>query len=417
MTKSIPQADPNSAEMSEAELDPRIRGSRTRVLFAIDQLILGGSELQLIALMRGLDRRMYEVFFCHLRPNGVEVNGIDLGETTTVCLNRSRRYEPTLLWRLGSLIREKQIHILYTVLSTADIWGRLAGVMAGVPAMVCRKGTVLPGGDRGNYEAFFDRLLRSYTACVIANSRVAMEELIQSRRALRGKTAVIYNGTDLRRFTPPSQEMVRGARAKLEIDPNAFVVGGVGRLDAEKGWHSVLEAMAWLRGEQTEEIKCIIAGDGPMMPSLKGSVARLGLEDRVVLLGRRTDVPEVMACMDVVVLASEREGIPNVLCEAMAMGKPVIATDVGGVRELVVDEECGLLVEPRNRTQLGSAIRRMLGQRPSLSRWGIPGRRRVEELFSLERMVTDTHRVFQRIMAKEMRIEAPQDCFSRSGEA
>lgn len=403
--------------MSEAELEPRNAGARTRVLFVIDQLIIGGSELQLVALMRGLDRQVYEIHLCHFRPNDSEAHDIDLGETTTVCLNRSRRYEPNLLWRLRSVIRDNRIDILYTVLSTADIWGRIAGVMAGVPAMVCRKGTVLPGGNRGNYEAFFDRLLRSRTACVIANSRVAMEELIQSRRALRGKTAVIYNGTDLRRFTPPSQEMVRGARAKLGIDPNAFVVGGVGRLDAEKGWDAVLEAIAWLRGEQTEEIRCVIAGDGPMMPSLRGSVARLGLEDRVVLLGRRTDVPEVMACMDVVVLASELEGIPNVLCEAMAMGKPVIATDVGGVRELVVDEECGLLIEPRNWTQLGSAIRRMLAQRASLTRWGIPGRRRVEELFSLERMVTDTHRVFQRIMAKETTIEAPQDCFSRSGEA
>jgi glycosyltransferase involved in cell wall biosynthesis len=368
-------------------------------------LVLGGSELQLVALMRGLDRQMYEVYFCHLRPNGGEVNGIDLGETTTVCLNRSRRYEPKLLWRLRSVMRDNRIDILYTVLSTADIWGRVSGIMAGVPAMVCRKGTVLPGGDRGNYEAFFDRLLAPYTACVIANSRVGMEVLIQSGRALRGKTAVVYNGTDLRRFTPPSQEMVRGARARLGLDPNTFVVGAVGRLDAEKGWDVVLEAIASLGGEHTEEIRCVIAGDGPMMPSLRGSVARLGLEDRVVLLGRRTDVPEVMACMDVVVLASEREGIPNVLCEAMAMAKPVIATDVGGVRELVVDEECGLLIEPRNWTQLGSAIRRMLAQRASISQWGVAGRRRVEELFSLERMVTDTHQVFQRIMTRTMRIK------------
>lgn len=393
------------------------RCDRTRVLFVIDQLILGGSELQLVALMRGLDRQIYEVYFCHFRPNGAEVNDIDLGETTTVCLNRSRRYEPTLLWRLRSLIRDHRIDIVYTVLSTADIWGRIAGVMAGVPAMVCRKGTVLPGGDRGNYEAFFDRLLRSYTACVIANSRVAMEELIQSGRALRGKTAVVYNGTDLRRFAPRSQEVMRDARARLGIDPNAFVVGGVGRLDAEKRWDAVLEAIAGLRDEQPEEIRCVVAGDGPMMSSLRETVSILGLEGRVLLLGRRADVPEVMACMDVVVLASEREGIPNVLCEAMAMGKPVIATDVGGVRELVVDEECGLLIEPRNPTELRRAIRRMLAQRASLPRWGIPGRRRVEELFSLERMVTDTHRVFQRIMAREMRIETAQDCFSRGGEA
>jgi len=393
------------------------RGDRTRVLFVIDQLMLGGSELQLIALMRGLDRRMYEVFFCHLRPNGVEVNGIDLGETTTVCLNRSRRYEPSLLWRLRSLIRENRIHILYTVLSTADIWGRVAGVIAGVPAMVCRKGVLLPGGERGNYEAFFDRLLAPYSACVIANSRVGMEDLIQSRRALRGKTAVVYNGTDVRRFTPPSKEVMRDARAKLGIDPNAFIVGGIGCLHAQKRWDAVLEAMAWLKGQQTEEIRCVIAGDGPKMPSLRETISRLGLEGRVMLLGRRIDMPHVMACMDVVELASDYEGIPNVLCEAMAMGKPVIATDVGGVRELVVDEECGLLIEPRNRVQLGNAICRMLAQRESLPRWGVAGRRRVEELFSLERMVTDTHRVFQRIMAKEMRVETAQDCFSRSGEA
>lgn len=377
---------------------PTARGIRTRVLFVIDQLLLGGSELQLVSLVRGLDRRRYEVYFCHFRPHHAAVPDIDLGETTVVYLDRRRRYDPHLLWRLRSLIRDERIQILYTVLSTADIWGRVAGVMASVPAIVCRKGTLRPGGSRGNYEVLFDRLLVPYTSCVVSNSRAGLDQLIKSGRARRERSAVVYNGTDLARFKPVEHERMLALRAGLGIDPEAFVVGGVGRLSQEKGWDTVVETMAWLRARRPEKICCVIVGDGKMMPGLQDAVSRLGLDGQVVLLGDRTDVPDVVACMDVVVLASDYEGIPNALCEAMAMKKPVISTDVGGVRELIIDGECGLLVEPRHQIQLGEAICKMLGDGESRRRWGACGRRRVEELFSIERMIAETDRVLQRVI-------------------
>ena len=120
--------------------------ARARLLFLVDQLVMGGSELQLVALLRGLDRGRYDVHLAQFRESAPLMRDIDVGDTEVVCLHRSRRYEPSLLFRLAALMRRLDVDLVYTVLPTADIWGRLAGCLARRPVLVTRKGTVLAGG-------------------------------------------------------------------------------------------------------------------------------------------------------------------------------------------------------------------------------------------------------------------------------
>ncbi len=372
---------------------------RARLLFLVDHLVAGGSELQLVALLRGLDRERYDVHLAQFRESDPEMRDIDVGDTEVVRLHRSRRYEPSLLYRLVSLMRRLKVDLVYTVLSTADIWGRVAACLARRPALVTRKGTVLSGGDRENYEAMFDRLLRPFTDAVIVNSRMGLEDLIRARRADGDRAVVIHNGTDCERFSPLTPEERRRAREELGIPQSGLLVAGAGRLSEEKGWETLIGAVARLPRQGEREVYWLIAGDGPMRKLLEEHIARHGLSGRLRLLGFRRDVPSILGAADVVVLPSHREGIPNVLCEAMAMARPVVATRVGGIPELVEDGRSGLVVEPREPQALADALGALLADPHARERLGGHGRQRIVSEFSLERMVNETDRVLQTVLA------------------
>jgi glycosyltransferase involved in cell wall biosynthesis len=375
---------------------------RARLLFLIDRLLVGGSELQLVALLRGLDRARYHVHFAHFRENDPDMFGIDIGETETICLGRSGRYDPRLMLRLVSLIRRWEIDLVYTVLPTADMWGRIAGCLAGRPALVSRKGTVLSGGDRESYEGLVDRILRPLTDLVVVNSRLGLEDLVRDHRADSHRAVVIHNGTDCERFSPPTLEARMRMRERLGLPNSAVVIGGVGRLSHEKGWETLVEAMARLPTLLGRDFSCVIAGDGPLRRILEERIAHHALSDRIRLLGFRSDVSEIFAAVDVVVMPSYQEGSPNSLCEAMAMAKPVVATRVGGVPELVEHGRSGLLVEPYKSGELASALATLLGDPEAGARLGAHGRQRVVALFSLERMVAETDRALQGVLARRV---------------
>jgi glycosyltransferase involved in cell wall biosynthesis len=128
----------------------------------------------------------------------------------------------------------------------------------------------------------------------------------------------------------------------------------------------------------------VIVGEGPDRPALEAEIERLGIGDRVRLLGERRDVPELLGAADVFVLSSRSEGLPVSVLEAMVAGLPVVASRVGGVGELVEDEETGLLVAPGNPDELSTALERVLGDRELRRRLGAAGRERVERHFDLE---------------------------------
>jgi glycosyltransferase involved in cell wall biosynthesis len=183
------------------------------------------------------------------------------------------------------------------------------------------------------------------------------------------------------------------------VSQSARIVAAVGRLSEEKGWVTLIEAVARLPQDRQRDVHWMIAGDGPLRPLLEERIARHALSERVYLLGFRRDVPAILGAADVVVLPSYQEGIPNVLCEAMAMARPVVATRVGGVPELVEEGRSGLLVEPKEPQGLADALERLLADPNARERLGSLARQRIVSEFSLERMVGETDRVLQTVLA------------------
>jgi glycosyltransferase involved in cell wall biosynthesis len=214
-----------------------------------------------------------------------------------------------------------------------------------------------------------------------------------------GKVAHIQNGIDLRRVSPTKS--AGRLRAEMGISPEAPVIGTVGRLFAVKGLDVFLTAARQIRNARPDA-QFVIAGSGPLEASLRATAQRLGLAD-VRFLGHRDDACDVIGMMDVFVLPSLNEGIPMALLEALALARPVVASRVGGIPEIIQHNISGVLTEPGNTYDVARQCLSLLGDRETARRLGIAGRERVEQRFSADVMAAQMAAAYRLLVANERR--------------
>jgi glycosyltransferase involved in cell wall biosynthesis len=225
-----------------------------------------------------------------------------------------------------------------------------------------------------------DRLCLRHYERVICVSEDLREECL-GRGVEKGRCVLIENGIDTRQFS-------RGlatdeAKASLGIPPRHLVVGAVGRLSAEKGFDVLIRAADRLLRAGLD-LELLIAGEGDEEPRLRALISELDRDDRIRLLGYRSDTVELYQAMDVFALSSHREGLPNVLLEAMAMQVPVVSTRIAGIPGLIRHDENGLLVQPGSVEELTRAVARLLKNTDFRDRLGRAGRATVETRYSFE---------------------------------
>jgi glycosyltransferase involved in cell wall biosynthesis len=218
---------------------------------------------------------------------------------------------------------------------------------------------------------------------IVAVSEAVRQALVASGAA-PGRIRVIPGGVALGPFTavPPNAAAVPA------------VLGALGRLGREKGFDVLLGAMSKL---PPGEARLLLGGDGTQQEALSREIHVLGLADRVTMTGLVTDVPAFLAQIGIFILPSRSEGLGLVAVEAMAAGRPVIATNVGGIPEVVVDGETGVLVPPEDPAALAAAIHSLLADPVLAARMGQAGRRRARELFSAERMAEKTAALYEEL--------------------
>ncbi|HQJ30332.1 MAG TPA: glycosyltransferase family 4 protein [Syntrophales bacterium] len=261
--------------------------------------------------------------------------------------------------RIRGLIRRLAPQIVHTHTSKAGIIGRLAAFSAGVPVVVhTPHGHVFWGYFGAVASRFFITLEKSasrLTDRLIMLTGQEKADHLRYRIAPPDKFVVIHSGVCLEPFL---QITIADRRPDSDpaFPPDSFVIGTIGRLTAIKGQSYLLEAAAGLLREIPELI-CIIVGEGELRRELAARAASLGMGERAFFPGWRRDVPSYMAALDLFVMPSLNEGMGRVVVEAMAAGRAVIASDVGGLRDLVVHGENGLLVPPGNAAALAAAIR------------------------------------------------------------
>lgn len=224
--------------------------------------------------------------------------------------------------------------------------------------------------------------------------------MIEVNRFPPEKIVSIPTGVDMERFNP--DRVKENIREELGIDQDAPLVGNISIIRTEKGYPYFLEAAQEIL-KVKPKTKFLIVGHEPKGDTLAQAVKRQGLEGEVIMPGLRKDIPQVLATLDVFVLSSLREGVPQGVTQALAMEKPVVATNVGGIPEIVKNNQTGLLVPPTNSRALARAILELLEDREKAERLGRNGRKLIEEKFSQETMIEKIEDLYRELLKKRRR--------------
>lgn len=372
-----------------------------RVLYTIDSFAVGGAQRQLLELVRHLDKERYRVAVCPLWDipdldalycqTGVEI----------VRIHKRFSADASVAFRLAQWIRRFQPHVVHTWLFTGSLWGRLAALLARSPVVIASERSVRPAGYDSLPVRFFSKALIGCTDAITANSQVGIDALHKQGYAA-GKTRLIFNGVDTHRFSPSIAARARLAeRQKLGLPADAVVIGMVARLSYPKDQPALLRALARLL-HRGENIYGLIVGSGPARDSLLALANELGIAGRVVFAGQQKDVAPFLSTMDVFVLSSFWEGMPNAVLEAMAMGLPVVATDVAGTAEAVLENDTGFLVSPGDVDALVEKLSYLMHDTDVRTRMGGAARQRAEQVFSLEQMVIQTTALYDELLEKKV---------------
>ncbi|MBI4341153.1 MAG: GT4 family glycosyltransferase PelF [Candidatus Omnitrophica bacterium] len=369
------------------------------VTFIIDHLGAGGAQRQLFELVSRLPKERFAARVISLSDQPqADLERFRAAGIEVACIAQSGAWNWRCFWRLLRALRRQRPRIVHTWLFTADLYGRLAARLAGVPVVVSAVRSV-DAGKPGHYIAA-DRWLGRMTNALTVNAE-AIRRVLRDREGLpASKLHTIYNGVDLHVFNPATRNGT--LRQQWRVGPADQVVGIVGRLAPEKDHATFLRAAAAV-AQQQPNARFLIVGQGPLRGQLEQLSRQLGLQPQVRFVDSPQEIADVFAAIDLLVLSSIYEGCSNVILEAMAMGKPVIATDVGGNPELVEPQRTGLLVPVGNPEALAEAMVQLLRDPPRATQLGEAGRQRVEEYFSAERMVAQTISLYESLLQKGVR--------------
>jgi glycosyltransferase involved in cell wall biosynthesis len=376
----------------------------TRILYVIINLEVGGTEKQLVELVRGLDPVKFEPHVCCLRGGGplvaeMERMGIPLTLFRFPPLDYSMKLEATRnfafqVGEISALMRKVKPVIVQGLLPMAFVSAGIAAKLARVPLLITSRRSLGCYKEKRFLLRQLENMVNLWTDLVVANSEAVRADTVSRERVNPVKVRIVYNGVKV---------PARRGRVSLSRLVGRNVDGPTVCLPANffpyKGHSDFIQA-AGIVAKEVPEAMFLLAGDGMLRSRIEAEINDLRLADRFILTGLRHDMEKIMAGVDLVALTSIEEGFPNVVLEAMAAGKPVVATRVGGVPEAVEDGKTGLLVAPRNPESLGRALVRLLKNKSEAESMGRAARERVKARFTISRMVRSYEGIYSELLRK-----------------
>jgi glycosyltransferase involved in cell wall biosynthesis len=362
-----------------------------RVLEMIDRPFLGGGQVVLLSLAKGLDRERFAVAVC-ARDGGPLADEVRRLGLPFHPANFEKKPSRGLADDLARILRENKVDILHTHGGIAGLFGRWAAKKAETPVVV----HTLHGIHYLHYRnpilrrlsIGLERRSSKFTDTLVCVSEADRAQALKLRLADETKIRLISNGVEgyLVPETPDGERRLLELRIRLRLEPP--VVGTVARLHRQKGVVYFLRAAAAIRRSHPAA-KIVVVGGGPLETKFRKMLRKGRFGRSVVLFGERTDAAEILTLFDIFVLPSLWEGLPLALVEAAAAGKSIVATDIDGVREVIRDGETGLLVPPKNPGALAAAVGRLLDDRTLAQRLAARALAEIPSRFTLDRMVSE----------------------------
>lgn len=356
-----------------------------KIVHVLHSFDVGGLENGVVNLINHLDWEKYNHIICCVTKSGRLADRIKRKDVEIIEMGKTAGRDLSLPFRLAGLFRRVKPDLVHT-----RNWGTIDGIVGGwlshVPFMVHGEHgrTMLEINGTNHRRKIIRQLLSPLVDYFITVSQELCGWLKNCIGIDEHKIITIYNGVDLNKFRAvPDKNIVRD---QLGLQQGEFLIGTVGRLDPVKDHASLIHALANLIPKYPA-LKVLVVGNGPCDGQLRELTRMLGLSNHVIFLGERENVLPILQSIDIFVLPSISEGMSNTILEAMAVGLPVIATRVGGNPELVIDCGTGILIPSQDVSAMSGAIQFYLMQPSMIYQHGVAARRRVEQEFSLDKMV------------------------------
>jgi len=371
---------------------------KNRILHIIGQLGIGGAERQLFLLLKGLNSRYSFIvvsydekrldYMADLQSLGVDVKIIPKRSGLTGRLK--------FFIELRNLIRIIDPDIIQTWLRSANFWGRFACLVSGKRGSVIASIRNVGEADKKILEKLGERFLAKKTDLIIANTTAAKNAMVRNKISQQ-KIRVIHNGIDPKiYYLTANKEQIR---QELSLPQHKLLIGTVGRMEPQKNHTMFVEVARKILGKRSN-VHFVMIGDGELRRDIEGLISRYGLSEVFTLTGQRQDVPRLLKALDIFVLTSLWEGLPNVIMEAMCARLPVISTNVGGVSELITDGENGFLVYPTDVESMVNALERLIDDSNLCLKFGIAGYKIIEKKFSIDQMCKATSEIYDDLLQK-----------------
>lgn len=373
---------------------------RTRVLTLIRDIGpgYGGAEALAYEIARRLDRERFESLVATTRAPTADKVAVRAQTDATLraegvrTLALDRRSTPhSRPWlALHRFLRDERIDVVHAHMFRASIPGAVIGRLARVPVVVAQEHTWSYEGRP--LRRWGDRFVVAPASDVfVAVSNADAEKMVSVERVAPEKVLMVPNGIPAPVLTGAD------VRSELGIEPGTPVLGALARLEWQKGYDVLVEAVA-LAAPALPGLQVLIAGEGAQRPQLEALISRHRLTGTLRLLGHRADGPDFLSALDAVVMPSRWEGSPLALVEAMALARPIVATAVGGVPDMITDGEHGLLVAPEDPAALADGIRRILGDPELAARLGSAAQQRQRRELSIEATVGRFERLYDELL-------------------
>lgn len=362
------------------------------VMQVIYSLRIGGSEKLALDISSNVDPVRFRPSVCALDEDGDLAQELE-AEKIEHCVLHRKGIEFDILRRLYRLFKKNRVKVVHTHHFTQLFYAALPARWAGA-RIIHTEHEFFSYLENGFTRAMIRPLLRLCDRMTVVGPEVA-DYFVRTIGIPEKRVMIVPNGVDIAAFDCDRE----AARAELGLSPHDVVIGTVGRLEPEKDQATLLEAFRQVKGGN-RPIRLLIVGDGRMAGELKSQAERIGVSDRTLFLGYRRDIPKLLAAMDVFVLSSIREGLPISLIEAMAARRPVVASDIGSIKDLVQDGRNGVLVPSGDAVSFGKVLQRLIENRELREGLGEGGHRTVEASFSLSTMIRTYEDLYCSVLRK-----------------